>query len=240
MTKTHIRIPPGECPRRVITCGAPERAALIARELEGSAPLAQNREYHSYTGRHRGEPLLVISHGIGAPGAAICWNELIDAGAQVILRVGTAGGLYPEAGIGDLVVPTAAIRRDGLSHRMVPPEYPAVPDFALTTRLLAALAEAGTPARSGIIVSTDLFYPGPLESELAFHARTNAVAVEMECSALFVIGSLRRIATAAVLVLDGNPLTGLYDPTDGRMITATRTALAAALDAVTGLALPSP
>lgn len=232
MTQTHIRIPPGRCPPRVLTCGSPERAALIAKQLEQSVALASNREYHSYVGQHRGQPILVISHGIGAPGAAICWTELIELGARVILRVGTAGGLYEGAAIGDLVVPTAAVRRDGLSHRMVPPEFPAVADLALTTSLLSALSQRGTKARSGIILSTDLFYPGLLEPEQPFFARANAIAVEMECSALFVLGALRRVATAAVLVLDGNPLTGLYDPTAPRLVEGTYAALAAALDAV--------
>lgn len=239
MTTTHIRIAPGQCPRRVVTCGAPERAAVIAEQLEQSAPLARNREYHSYVGLHRGEQVLVISHGIGAAGAAICWNELIDLGAGVILRVGTAGGLYEGAGIGDLVIPTAAIRRDGLTHRMLPAEFPAVADFDLTARLLSALSGRGGIARSGIILSTDLFYPGLLEPEQPFFARANAIAVEMECSALFVLGALRRVSTAAVLILDGNPLTGLYDPTHPRMVDATRVALLAALDAIVTVALPS-
>jgi len=32
------------------------------------------------------------------------------------------------------------------------------------------------------------------------------LAVEMECAALFLVGSLRDVATAAVLVVDGNVL----------------------------------
>jgi uridine phosphorylase len=39
-------------------------------------------------------------------------------------------------------------------------------------------------------------------------SRANVIAVEMECAALFVIGSLRLVQTAAILAVDGNVLEG--------------------------------
>jgi uridine phosphorylase len=56
-------------------------------------------------------------------------------------------------------------------------------------------------------VTSDLFYPYPvLGDDLALWARAGAVAVEMECSALFVIASMHGVETGAILTVDGNPL----------------------------------
>jgi uridine phosphorylase len=45
---------------------------------------------------------------------------------------------------------------------------------------------------------------GHLDYQLMSEA--NVQAVEMECAALFVVGSLRKVQTAAILVVDGNVL----------------------------------
>jgi len=42
-----------------------------------------------------GVNMTVVSHGIGGPGAAICFEELIKLGATTIIRMGTCGSLKP-------------------------------------------------------------------------------------------------------------------------------------------------
>lgn len=233
--KAHIKLSSPLPSKRAIVCGAPERAALIADRLSDARPLAKNREYHSYCGWHLGQPLLVVSHGVGAPGAMLCFQELMDCGVEAMIRLGTAGGLYDDVGIGDLVVPTSAIRQEGVSRLMVPEALPAVPDRVLTTRLLDQLTSKNIPVREGMILSSDLFYPSLLEDQLAFYKKANAIAVEMECSALFIAAHLRKVRAASVLVLDGNPLKwneGHYDPTSQKISQAVDHAVTACLDAL--------
>src|SRR5687768_1207613 len=230
--KPHLKLDSLPSPK-VLTCGSPERAALIAHALKDSRPLAKNREYHTYAGTHQGQPIVVASHGVGSAGAAICFQELIDIGAETLLRLGTAGGLYDETGIGDLVVPTGVIRKDGVSCLMVPAEYPAVADLKLTLGLTQELEKRKLPARSGITLTSDLFYPSLLNSQLEFYKNANAVAVEMECSTLFVIASLRKVRAAALLILDGNPLKwheGVYDPASTKIQKVTDQAIQVCLD----------
>lgn len=211
----HLHLEKNESHASVIVCGSPERAAVFASQLIGSKCIAQNREYHSYLGRYQDHEILVTSHGVGAAGAAICFHELIDAGARVIIRVGTAGGLTDESAVGDIVVATSAVRNDGVSRLMIPESFPAVADFEVSGRLIQNMKAQGWRGHCGTVVSTDLFYPGLLENQLPLYKAANAVAVEMECSALFIIGQLRRVKTGALLVLDGNPLKwnqGEYNP----------------------------
>jgi uridine phosphorylase len=115
----HAHIHLSQDPRhaRVLTCGAPERAARIAEFLQDAKPLAKNREYHSYLGKYEGQDILVISHGVGSAGAGICFQEVINAGAKAIVRLGTAGGLQDFTQIGDLVVATTWSSRSGCSRR---------------------------------------------------------------------------------------------------------------------------
>ena len=61
----------------------------------------------------------------------------------------------------------------------------------------------------GIVLSLDNFYQGVETPHLTPYPVLSAagvVAVEMECAALFIVGSLRGAQTAAILAVDGNVL----------------------------------
>lgn len=214
--KPHIHLSENLDYARVLVCGSPDRALLFSSFLANAKPVAKNREYHSYLGTFEGKSILVTSHGVGSAGAAICFQELIDVGARFIIRIGTAGGLYEQTKIGDIVVATAAVRDDGVSQKMIPTSYPAVASLEISASLMTDLSAAGAIYRDGIVLTSDLFYPSLLgNTDLELYSRAGAVAVEMECSTLFVCGSLRGVKTGAMLVLDGSPLKwseGHYDP----------------------------
>lgn len=233
--KPHIRLQQDNRFARVITCGPPERAALIAEHLERVTALSKNREYHSYLGTFERKDVLVTSHGVGAPGATICWQELIDVGARVIVRLGTAGGLQDTSQISDVAVATGAIRKDGVSQLMVPLGYPAVPDPSLTARIQNELVSSSIAFTPGIVLTSDLFYPALLDPEWALYQKAGAVAVEMECASLFVTGLLRKVKTASVLALDGNPLKwkeGNYEPEAPRLAQARKSLIRPCLKAL--------
>ena len=83
-----------------------------------------------------GVDITVVSHGIGGPGAAICFEELIKLGVTTIIKLGTCGSLKPdEIKYGDLVVSIACCREDGHSNTIIPKSFPAVADFTLTEAL---------------------------------------------------------------------------------------------------------
>ncbi len=238
--KPHIHLTQDSRYERVIVCGSPDRAAVFAQALENPVLVAKNREYHSYLGQYDGVSILVTSHGVGSAGAAICFQELIDVGAKAMIRIGTAGGLYDETRIGDIAVATSAVRKDGVSNLMVPTAYPAVASRQITSHLIAALEAKNIDHRDGVVVTSDLFYPGPMGDDLELFARAGAIAVEMECSTLFVIGALRKIQTGAMLVLDGNPLKwseGHYDPNPERLKSSMTSCLLAALETLKSVRL---
>jgi uridine phosphorylase len=212
---THIKLPKDKTYTKVITCGSPERAEFFSSFIDMPKIVAKNREYHSYSGFINNEEILIISHGIGSAGAAICFQELIDMGAEEIIRIGTAGALYNNSNYGDIILPLGSIRKDGVSRLMIPLEYPAIPDRTITNRIESNLKDRGINYRAGITLTSDLFYPGLIENCLELFKTANALAVEMECSTLFIISSLRNVKASSLLVIDGEPLNwknGKYNP----------------------------
>jgi len=216
MTTNYLPItglPAGGVSPSVIVCGDPERADRIAARLADSVLLSHKREYRAHLGRYGDASITVCSHGIGAPGAAVAFEELIAAGARRIIRVGTCGGLQPDIQPGCLVVATAAVQNTGYGREVTPDGYPAVAALDLTYQLGKVVDETG-PAngltgRRGIVLTRDAFYAGvaaPAAPDYQEMSRANVLAVEMECSALFLVGGLRNVATAAILVTDGNVL----------------------------------
>ena len=195
----------------VLVCGDPARATKIASHLAGATLLSDQREYRVYNGRFEEMPVTVCSHGVGAPGAAIAFEEVIAAGAKQIIRVGTCGSLQNDIQSGTLIIATAAVQSTGYGRETVPPGYPAVADPALTLALQKAAVHHNYPHHTGIVVTRDNFYAGvttPHTPDYQILSEAHVLAVEMECAALFIVGTLRQVATAAILAVDGNVLAG--------------------------------
>lgn len=208
----------GDIPPSVLVCGDPARATKTADHLHEPELLSERREYRVYRGTYEALPFAVCSHGVGAAGAAIAFEELITAGARRIIRIGTCGGLQRDVQDGDLVIATAAVDATGYGRQVTPAGYPAVADW----RLVNTLVEAASTRRfiTGIVLTSDNFYGGVDTAETPHYpsmTAANVVAVEMECAALFKVGSLRRVQTAAILAVDGNVMEegesmDVYDP----------------------------
>lgn len=199
----------GEVSSAVLVCGDPDRASHIATFLENAQLLTQQREYHAFRGLFGGVPVTVCSHGIGAPGAAIAFEELVAAGGKQMIRVGTCGGIQPHIHTGDLVIATAAVQNIGYARETVPSGYPAVADADLMLALRQAARDSSHSIHTGLVISRDNFYPGVKTADAPDYyalSAANVLAVEMECAALFLVGSLRRVQTAAILAVDGNVL----------------------------------
>ena len=116
----HLKSRKGDIGRYVILPGDPGRVPKIAAKLENAQLIASNREYTTYTGYLDGEKVSVCSTGIGWPSAAIAVVELIQCGADTLIRVGTSGGIDLRVVGGDLHIANAAIRTEGTSHEYIP------------------------------------------------------------------------------------------------------------------------
>jgi uridine phosphorylase len=214
----HIKLRAGESAPYVIVPGDPGRVPLIASFLDDVEEVAYNREYCTQRGTYKGIPISVTSTGIGGPSTAICVEELAKVGAQVLIRVGTSGGLQRHVNIGDLVVATGAIRDEGTTNQYIPPAFPAVPDFEVTRALKESAEDEGIPHHLGIVHCKDAFYgeePGGLPTQRDWEAkweawhRAGTLCTEMEGSTLFVVSQIRGLRSGALLAVIGETRDGI-------------------------------
>jgi uridine phosphorylase len=215
------RIPRSGLPPHAVVVGDPARAATLGALLDGAEEVSYHREYRVFRGSWKGLPVTVASHGVGAPGAILLFQELADAGVRTFLRFGTAGAMKPEIGDGDLVIAEAAVRDDGVTQQLLPPEYPAVCAPEAVFALQRAARDADVPHHRGIVWTRAAFQPGLIP--LNAYDGAGLAAIEMELSALLVTASLRGLVAGGVLVVDGANAdelvdkdatfsTGAYDP----------------------------
>lgn len=199
----HIKAKPGDIAEFVIAAGDPQRVEFIAKNiLEDARVVNVYRGYLTYTGYYRGLRVTVATHGIGAPSAAIAIEELVMLGARVITRLGTCGGITDFIDIGDFVIATGAHYQPGGTIGMYVPDgvIAPVPDFELTKTLVETAKSMGLKFHVGPVVSSDSFYSETTDFAMKWAAR-GALAVEMECAILFTLGLLKKIKTAAILIV---------------------------------------
>ena len=210
----HLKIRTGDVGRYVLLCGDPGRCEKIAKYFDEPRHVVSNREYTIFTGTLEGEPISVCSTGIGGPSAAIALEELIHCGSDTFIRVGTSGGMAPDVMSGDVAIGTAAIRMEGTSKEYAPIEYPAVADFTVTTALVKAAEESGTPYHVGVLQCKDSFYGqhSPESMPVAYELKSKwdafvacgALASEMESAALFIVGSVRHVRVGSIMQVLAN------------------------------------
>jgi uridine phosphorylase len=201
---------------RALVVGDPDRVAAVSERLDDVAEVGRSREYVTVTGRFAGVAVTVASHGVGASGAAICFEELCRAGVTRIVRAGTAGGLQPAVDAGSIVVGTAAVRDEGMTDRLVDPGWPAVADTELTVALDRAARERHADVHTGIVHTAANFYPPPSGDapRWTIFQAAGAVAVEMEYAALLVIAALHGVRAGGIFAVDGNLSRAATDMTD--------------------------
>ena len=238
-----IHVAEGDIPPRVLVCGDPQRAQRISQRLENPRCLAQNREFWTYVGEYKGVEVAVVSHGVGCGGAAIAFESLWRAGAKVIIRTGTCGGMQPDVTAGSIVVATAACREEGVTEKMIPLSYPAVADGEVVAALLDAARQQGIPVHKGIVLTQALFYPSFLESTVKLYAKAGVKAMENEVASLLVVASLHGVKAGAIIAADAPAfeLVGVdgYNQTadGGNVAQAVEDEISIALDAVIRVSL---
>lgn len=205
----HLHIQKGEIGRYVLLPGDPGRCEKIARYFDEPHFVAQNREYVTWTGTLLGEKVSVVSTGIGSPSAAIAVEELVEAGADTFIRVGSSGSMQPYVHAGDVAIVTASIRDEGTTPQYLPLAYPAVADVEIVCALRDAAEKLGQRHHLGVSQSKDSFYGEvertrmPLAASLTERWNAwvagGAVCSEMESAALFILSSIYRKRAGGIM-----------------------------------------
>ena len=210
----HIQVGRGDVGRYVILPGDPKRCVKIAQYFDEPQLMADSREYVTYTGTLDGVKVSVTSTGIGGPSASIALEELVQAGADTFVRIGTCGGMQPEVCSGDIVIASGAVRMEGARREYAPIEYPAVPDIGVVNALVAAAGELGLKSHVGVVQCKDSFYGqhDPASKPVGYELlnkweawkRMGCLASEMESAALFIVGGALRVRVGSCFLVMAN------------------------------------
>jgi uridine phosphorylase len=210
----HLQVDAGDVHDIALIPGDPGRVDRIANQCDSSTTVAENREYKVVNATYEDVDLTIASTGIGCPSASIAVEELARVGVETFIRVGTTGALQPDIEIGDMVVATGAAKNEGTTKRYEPVEFPAVPDFQVTTELVDAAEAADEAIHVGPIASDDAYYAETEEYVEEWEA-AGILAVEMEAAAVFTLARRKGLSAAAMCTVDGNLVTGTQKGADG-------------------------
>jgi uridine phosphorylase len=137
---------------------------------------------------------------VGAPYAVMIAETLIAWGANTIVFLGWCGAVSATVGTGDMVLPTSAFIDEGTSRHYLPGTAASAPSDALVKKLAERCAAGGGCLHQGPVWTTDAPYR-ETHDKVRDYQNMGALAVEMECSALFSVGVFRSAAVAALLVV---------------------------------------
>jgi uridine phosphorylase len=236
----HLHLSAGQIPATVLMPGDPGRVQKMMASWDQGEELAFHREYRSARGTYKSVPIGAISSGVGAPSLEIATHEFATVGGQTIIRVGTCGALRAEIETGDLIVPVAAVRRDGTADRYLPLDHPAFADPEIYLALVEACERLGYRYHVGIVCSVGSFYVGQerpvtsgfwqsgVDGMIEDLRKAGVACLEMECSALFVLARLFGMRSGAVLGAVANRVTNAFgdNGAEGRAIDAANEAVA--------------
>lgn len=148
----------------------------------------------------------MIDFKIGSPTAALIIEVLSVIEPQAVLFLGMCGGLHPSLGVGDFILPVAAIRDEGVSRHFIPPQVPSLPTFKIQKFVSQVIVENGLDYRTGVIHTTDYRF---WEFDEIFKNQLyeeRAIAIDMECAALFSVGFVSKVPIGALLLVSDLPL----------------------------------
>lgn len=198
----HLIVGPGDIAETVVAVGDPGRATLISKLLNDAILVNDNRGLLVYTGRWKGREVTVATHGMGAPSAAIVFEELVRSGARRIVRLGTAGGVSSRVKVGSIVVADSAsalIGGCGLGQYFDGFIPPMAPSINLTVRLIDNIRRVAE-VNVGAVFCSDAFYSEG-ESLSRKLEEMGVIAVEMETAILYALARARGFEASSVLIV---------------------------------------
>jgi uridine phosphorylase len=139
----------------------------------------------------------VHESGIGAPVTATVAENAIAAGAEAIAMLGGGAALQTDIAPDAAVLPTEAIRDEGVSHHYLPSEEPVTATAPLVDELDAALSRAGFDTPRGTTWTTSAMYRETVP-EVERYRDEGVVTLCMESAALWAVAAYRGADAATV------------------------------------------
>lgn len=145
-----------------------------------------------------GEGICITMPFSTAPGAAGTIEELHAMGCEKFLICGAAGSIRAGSQVGEIIVPTAAVRDEGTSYHYLEPSREVACHKGAVEAVCSGLTQLGIPHTTGKTWTTDAMYRETPEM-IAQRRQEGCVTVEMEAAAFFAVSKFYDIPLAQLL-----------------------------------------
>jgi len=150
--------------------------------------------------------ITIINFGIGSANAALIMDLLGAVNPKACLFLGKCGGLKKKTMVGDFILPIAAIRGEGTSDDYIDPKVPAMPSFGIQKEISDVILEYQRVYWTGTVYTTNRrVWEHDIEFKKYLHS-VRALAVDMECATLFIVGLAQEIPRGALLLVTDQPM----------------------------------
>ena len=155
-------------------------------------------EHPVYEMKHDGRRIAVAHPGMGAPLAGGMLEELIARGCRKFMACGGCGVLDSSIGVGNVIVPTSALRDEGTSYHYLPPDDEALPSPEAVDAIKRTLDRHSVPHVEGKTWTTDGVYR-ETRGLVQKRREQGCIAVEMETAAFFAVAQFRDVKLGQIL-----------------------------------------
>lgn len=146
----------------------------------------------------------IVPRTIGGPYAVLVAEQLVAAGAQLVVGLTSAGRVSPTLPLPSIVVVDEAIRDEGTSlHYLPPAETVATPTPGLADLLVHELSALASTVCRGTVWTTDAPYR-ETQDQLRLWAARGVLAVEMQAASLFAFARARAAQVAMVALVSND------------------------------------
>ena len=213
-----------EMPERVVLCFFAEAIEKLLshypHRVLGELK-AESLRLPVYELDYHGKKVGLIQASVGAPMAAFQIEELGAMGATKFLGCGSCGVLEKDVAVGHLIIPTAAVRDEGVSYHYCPPSREIAGDLPAIDAIARTFERRKIPYIKAKTWTTDAFYR-ETPDKVARRKAEGCVCVEMEASAYMAVAQFRGATFGQILYAGDNlggeewDSRGFYDRHDVR------------------------
>lgn len=172
-------------------------AKLMKADIRGTDKPMQSATHDNIT---------IINFSMGSPMAATIMDLLTAIMPKAILFLGKTGSIKSYIGVGEYLLPIAAIRGEGTSNDYLPAEVPALPAFNLQKAISSSVRDYGRDYWTGTVFTTNRRVWEHDQEFKDYLLKIRCTAVDMETATLFSVGFYNRIPTGALLLISDLPM----------------------------------
>jgi uridine phosphorylase len=179
------------------------REVLDAMEKEGRIKAVkflncETMDVPIYEMEYMGKKVHLSLGYVGAAGSAAFLEELIASGFDKFIVCGGAGVLRKDIAVGHLVIPTSAIRDEGVSYHYLAPAREIECNPEVIGKIEDEFNKYKIDYIKGKTWTTDSFYR-ETEEKIKLRKSEGCITVEMEAAAFFAVARFRNVRLGQIL-----------------------------------------